>query len=56
MTDISTDPRVLLALTLISLGVTTTAKLRAIWQAQGVGDAELDAILADVDQRLARRT
>ena len=50
------DPRVLLALTLISLGMTTVRKLREVWVQHGVSDADLDAILAEVDRRLARRS
>lgn len=50
-----TDPRVTLALTLIGLGLTTAGKLREIWQNHGASDADLDAILAEVETRLARR-
>ena len=53
--DASMDPRVMLALTLVSLGVTTVQKLRETWKAHGLGEAELDVILAEVDTRLARR-
>lgn len=50
-----TDPRVLLAITLISMGVTTVEKLKEIWKNHGASDEELDAILAEVETRLARR-
>lgn len=49
------DPRVMLAMTLISLGITTVEKLKTVWREHGVSDADLDAIVADVDRRLARR-
>ena len=55
MSDIPTDPRVMLAITLIGLGVATVKEIRALWQAHGATDADLDAILAEVDRRLARR-
>lgn len=51
-----TDPRVLLAITLIGLGVTTVEKLKEIWKNHGADDAELDAILAEVETRIARRS
>lgn len=50
-----TDPRVVLAMTLISLGVATVEKLREVWSNHGASDADLDAILAEVETRLARR-
>jgi hypothetical protein len=49
------DPRVMLAMTLVSLGVTTVQKLRQVWSEHGVSESELDAIEAEVDRRLARR-
>lgn len=49
------DPRVMLAMTLISLGISTAEKLRAIWKEHGASEADLDVILTEVDQRLARR-
>lgn len=49
------DPRVMLAVTLIGLGITTVEKIRALWQEHGASDADLDAIVAEVDRRLARR-
>lgn len=49
------DPRVMLAMTLISLTLTTVEKLRETWKAHGVTDADLDVILGEVDRRLARR-
>lgn len=55
MIDLGADPRVLLAMTLISLGMATTQKLREIWASHGASEADLDAILAEVDRRLARR-
>lgn len=57
MTDLGAamDPRVMLALTFVSLGVATVEKLRDIWKAHGVSDADLDAILSEVETRIARR-
>lgn len=49
------DPRVLLAITLVSMGVTTFEKLKELWKNHAADDADLDAILAEVEVRLARR-
>lgn len=49
------DQRVMLAMTLIGLGVTTVEKLRALWKEHGATEADLDAIVTEVDRRLARR-
>jgi len=54
--DPNMDPRVLLAMTLIGLGYATVEKLREIWKNHGATDADLDAILSEVEQRLARRS
>ncbi len=50
------DPRVMLAMTLIDLGLTTVQKLRETWATHGLSDDTLDAILGEVDRRLARRS
>jgi hypothetical protein len=47
------DPRVLLALTLISLGVTTVQKITTLWRQAGVDEEILAAIQTEADKRLA---
>jgi hypothetical protein len=51
------ESHILLAFTLINLGLATAAQLRAIFQAHdpALDDAALDAILDEVTRRLARR-
>lgn len=49
------DPRIMLAMTLMGLGMTTVEKLKALWKTHGVSDADLDTIITEVDRRLARR-
>jgi hypothetical protein len=49
------DPRVLLAVTLIGLGVSTAQKLKELWQQSGVDEETLDKILAEVERRIQRR-
>lgn len=49
------DPRFLLGITLVSMGLATVEKLKEIWKNHGADDADLDAILAEVETRLARR-
>lgn len=48
----SLDPRVLLAMTLISAGVTTVAKIKELWGRAGVDDAVLQEIQVQADTRL----
>lgn len=44
-----------IASVLISLGLTTAERIRALFAADGHDDATLDAILAECDTRIARR-
>lgn len=50
------DPRIEMAAFLIQLGVTTIAKIREVFAGDGNDDATLDAIMKEVDARIARRS
>lgn len=41
---------------LISLGITTFEKVKALWKDQGLDDERLDTALKDLDARIARRS
>ena len=49
------DDKVLLALTLVKLGVATVEGLHTIWKDEGVDESTLDVNVAEVERRLARR-
>ncbi len=51
----ATDPRIEVALLLVELGLSSTEKIKAAWQARGMDDAVLDDILTEVQARLDRR-
>jgi len=46
------DPRVMLAVTLVGLGVTTVQKVTELWKREGVDDEILAQIQVEVDKRL----
>lgn len=48
------DPRVMLALTLVSLGVTTVQKITEVWRRAGVDEEILATIQVEADKRLAQ--
>ncbi len=50
------DPRIMLASTLIQLGLTTAEKIREVFKSDGADDATLAHIMAEVDLRIARRS
>lgn len=49
------DPRILLAEMLIGLGITTYENIKNYFTQNSTDDAELAALLAEVDARIARR-
>lgn len=46
------DPRVMLAVTLIGLGVSTVEKIQELWRREGVDEEILAEIQVQVDKRL----
>lgn len=48
------DPRVMLAITLIGLGVTTVQKIQTLWRQEGVDEDILAQIQVEADKRLAQ--
>lgn len=55
MTELNTDPRILLAEMLIGLGITTYESIKSYFSQNSDDDAELAALISEVDSRLARR-
>lgn len=48
------NPQVMLALTLVSLGVTTVEKITELWRRAGVDEEILASIQVEADKRLAQ--
>ena len=51
-----TDPRILLAEMLIGIGLTTYERVKAYFTQNSDDDADLAALLAELDRRIARRS
>lgn len=52
----SLDPRILLASTLIGLGLATADKIKALWSQHGEDDDTLKLIITEAEQRIQRRS
>lgn len=55
MADAMPDPRLVVVEVLLSLGLTTVTAIKDYFTQNSTDDAELAALLAEVDTRIARR-